>query len=150
MGGTAGYGGAIGETAAVGIAGIGRGTGAGRDVRAGGTSEMGETPEPRGLGDFDSGPPTPLQLLERGIPHQRGLTPQAGSVAHGEEGERGSVGGEDLLAPDIETAPPGVYLSSESNETSADGDILVERSETLSSDNSHPVPTMGAHCGAPT
>ena len=52
------------------------------------------------------------------------------------------MGGENLLAPHTTTAPPHVYLSSESNETSADGNISAEGSETSSSDESRPVPTM--------
>ena len=41
----------------------------------GGASEVGQTSESEGLDDFNSGPPTPLPMLERGIPHQRRLTP---------------------------------------------------------------------------
>ena len=61
-------------------------------------------------------------------------------MGHGGKGEWGSVGGENLPAPT--TAPQDVYLSSESNETSTHGDISIEGSETLSSDESCPVPTM--------
>ena len=53
--------------------------------------ELGETPEPGGLDGFDAGPPTPLPLLGRGIPHQRRATLPAGSVGHGGQYERGSV-----------------------------------------------------------
>ena len=52
------------------------------------------------------------------------------------------MGGENLPAPDTATAPPDVNLSSESNETSADGDISVEGRETLSSDESRPESTI--------
>ena len=104
------------------------------------TSELRETPEPKGLDKYDSGPPTPLRVLGRGIPHERPAKIQAGSVGHGGEGERGSVGGKNMPAPDTTTAPSDVYLSSESNEKSADGDISVEGSETSSSDESRPVP----------
>ena len=45
----------------------------------GGTSELGETPGPGGLDDVDSGPPTPLPLVRRGIP------PSAWSNAFGGE-----------------------------------------------------------------
>ena len=58
----------------------------GRKSESVGTSELGEKPEPGGLDDFDSGPPTPLPFLGRGILHQRRVTPPAGSVGHGEEG----------------------------------------------------------------
>ena len=54
----------------------------------GGASELGNTPDPGGLDYFDSGPPTPLPLLGRGIPHQRRVTSPAGSVGYGGEGER--------------------------------------------------------------
>ena len=76
----------------------------------GGASELGETPEPGGLDDFDSGPPIPLPLLGRGIPHQRRVTPPAGSEGYGGEGERGSVGGENRSAPDSTTASSGCLL----------------------------------------
>ena len=81
----------------------------------GGTSEpgrasvLGETPEPGGLNDFDSGTATPMPLLGRGISHQRRATPPAGSEGYGGEGERGSVGGENLPVPDTTNAPSGLY-----------------------------------------
>ena len=108
----------------------------------GGASELGETPEPGGLDDFDSGPPTPLPLMGRGIPHQRRVTPPAGIAVYGGEGERGSVGRENLPTPDTTTASSGVYSPSVSSELSADGDLSAEGSETSSSDESSPVPTM--------
>ena len=100
------------------------------------SSELGKTPEPGGLEDFDSGPLSPLPLLGRGIPHRRRATPLVRSVTHGGKCEWGSMGGENLPAPT--TAPQDVVLSSESNETSAYGDISVEGSETSSSDESRP------------
>ena len=113
-----------------------------RTSEPGGPSEPGETPEPGGLNDLDSGPLTPLPLLRKETPHQRRATPSARSVGHGGKGERGSVGGENLRAPDTATAPQYVYLLTERNETSAHGDISVEASETSSSGESRPVPTM--------
>ena len=105
--------------------------------------ELGETPEPGGLDEFDSGLPTPLPLLGRGIPHQRRATPPAGSEGYGGKRERGSVGGENLPDPDTITAPSGVYSPSASSELSADGDLSAAGSETSSSGENTPVPTMG-------
>ena len=70
------------------------------------------------------------------------MTPPAGSEGYGGEDERGSVGGENLSAPDTTTAPSGVYSPSVSSEPSADGDLPAEASETSSSDVSSPIPTM--------
>ena len=113
-----------------------------RTSEPGGASELGETPEPGGLDDFDFGPPTPLLLLGRGIPHHRRATPTAGNVGYGGEGERGFVDGENLPAPDTTTAPSGVHSPSVSSEPSADGDLSAEESETSSSGENSPVPTM--------
>ena len=109
----------------------------------------GETPEPGGLDDFDSGPPTPLPLLGREVPHQRRATPPAGSVGYG-EGERGSVGGKDLPPPDTTTAPSGVHSPSVSSEPCADGDLSAEGSETSSSAENKSDSCDGADSGAPT
>ena len=105
-------------------------------------SELGETPEPGGLDDSDSGPPTPLPLLGRGIPHRRRVTPPAGCVGYVGKGERGSIGGDTLSAPYTTTAPSGVYSPSVSSEPSADGDLSAVESETSSSGENRPVPTM--------
>ena len=108
----------------------------------GGASDLGETPVPGGLDDFDSAPRSPLPLLGREISHQRRVTPPVGSVGYVGEGERGSVGGDNLSASDTTTAPSGVWSPSESSAPSADGDTSVEGSETSSSDETSPVPTM--------
>ena len=73
----------------------------------GGATELGETAEPGGLDDFDSGPATRLPMLGRGIPHQPRVTSPAGSVGDGGQGERGSVDGVNMPAPDATTAPSG-------------------------------------------
>ena len=70
------------------------------------------------------------------------MTPPAGSVGYGGEGERGSVGGENLLVPDSTTAPLGVISPSVSSEPSGDGDPSVEGRETSSSGERSPVPTL--------
>ena len=75
----------------------------------GGASELGETPEPGGLDGFDSGPPSPLPLLGRGIPHHGRVTHPAGSAGYGGEGARGYVGGEYLSASDT-TLPHQVFI----------------------------------------
>ena len=46
------------------------------------------------------------------------------------------------MAPDTTTAPSGVYSPSWRSELSADDDFLAEASETSSSDESSPFPTM--------
>ena len=71
----------------------------------GGTSELRETLEPGELEDLDIDPPTPLPLLGKGTLHQRRVTAPAGSVGYSSEGERGSVCGEHMSAPDTTTAP---------------------------------------------
>ena len=105
----------------------------------GGASELGETAELGGLDDFDSGPATRLPMLGRGIPHQPRVASPAGSVGNGGQGERGSVDGVNMPAPDATTAPSGDYLSSVSSESSVDGENPVEAS---SSDENGPVTTM--------
>ena len=102
-------------------------------------SELGETAELGGLDDFDSGPATRLPMLGRGIPHQPRVASPAGSVGNGGQGERGSVDGVNMPAPDATTAPSGDYLSSVSSESSVDGENPGEAS---SSDEIGPVTTM--------
>ena len=108
----------------------------------GGRSELGETTESGGLEHIDSAPPTVWSLLGRGIPHQRRTTGPAGNAGHGGEGERSAVGGEHMSTPETKAAPPNVYLSSKSKETSSDGDILLEGSDISSTGEFGPVPAM--------
>ena len=105
----------------------------------GGASELGETAEPGGLDDFDSGPATRLSMLRRGLPHQLRVASPAGSVGNGGQGERGSVDGDNLPAPDATTASSGDYLSSVSSESSVDGE---NPDEATSSDENGPATTM--------
>ena len=88
----------------------------------------------------------PVQLQQSASPELAGAPEQGGTSEVGEtpepRGERRSVSGENLPTPETRAAPPDVYLSSESNEASADGDMLVEESDTSSSDESRPLPTM--------
>ena len=129
MGDTTGHG-AAGATAPACISGTGRSDGAETDIRDGkgiGTRRDAGT---RRAGRFDSGPPTPLPRLRRGIPHQRQLIPPADSVGYGGKYERGSVGGENVSAAETTTAPSGVYSPSVSSEPCADSDLSTEASET--------------------
>lgn len=74
LGVTIGYESGTGETATVGITGSGRCTGTRRDVKSRRISDLGKTPEPGRLGDFDSRPPFPFPLVSREVPHRRRTT----------------------------------------------------------------------------
>ena len=52
------------------------------------------------------------------------------------------MGGENLSTPETTAAPSNVYLSSESKETSSDGEILVKESHMSSTGEFRPVPAM--------
>ena len=104
-----------------------------------GASELGETAEPGGQDDFDSGPATRFPMLGRRIPHQPRVASPAGSVGSGGQGERGSVDGVNLPAPDATTAPSGDYLSSVSSQSSVHRENL---DEAFISDENGPVTTM--------
>ena len=108
----------------------------------GGVSELRETPERGGGDDFDSGPLTSLPLLSREVLHQRRVTPPPRSAGCGDEGDRGSAGGENMSAVGTTTASSSVYSPSMSSEPSADGDVTVTGSETSPLNESNPVPTM--------
>ena len=81
----------------------------GRTSEPGGASVLREAPEPGGLDDFVSCPPTQLPQLGRGVFHQRRVTHPAESVGYGGGGERGSAGGENLSARGTTNASSGVY-----------------------------------------
>lgn len=59
----------------------------------------------------------------------------------GGKDDRGSHGDENQPPPDDTAASLGVYLPPVSSEPSADGDLLVEGSDSPSSDRSIPPPT---------
>ena len=139
LGGTTGHGSAADATAATGIAGAGRVPELGGASVQGGASELRETAESGGLDDYDSGPATRLPMLGRGTPHQPRVASLAGSVGNVGQGERGSVDGGNLPAPDAITAPSGDYLSSVRSESSIDGENPDDAS---SSDGNDPVTTM--------
>ena len=105
----------------------------------GGASELGETAKPRGLNDFDSGPATRLPMLGRGNPHHPRVASPAGSVGNGGQGERSSIDGVNMPAPDATTVPSGDYLSSVRSESSVDGENPGKAS---SSAEDGPVTTM--------
>ena len=114
--------------------------------KQGGASELGETAEPGGLDDFDSGPSTRLPMLGRGTPHQPRVASPAGSVDNGGQGERGSVDGVNLPAPDAANTTSGDYLSSVSRESSVDG----ENPDEASSSNENGLVFSDADRGAPS
>ena len=99
----------------------------GETLEQGRASELGDTAESGGLDVLDSGPATLLPILGREIPHQPRVASPAGSVGNGGQGERGSVDGVNLLAPDAITATSGDYLSSVGGEFSVDGETRTRR-----------------------
>ena len=117
----------------------------GRTSKQAGASGLGETAEPGRLDDFDSGPATRLPTLGREIPHHSRVAFSAGSVGNGGQGERGSVDGVSMPAPDATTTSSRDCLSSVSSESSVDGE---NPGEVSSSDENGLVTTM-ARTAAP-